>query len=134
MLSQNEIRQQISQQILDALKSGVKPWRRPWALDPCCGAPKNALTQRPYRGINVLLLELASMTKGYASRFWATFNQIKQMNAHVRRGETGTHIILFKPVIKTKIDDDGEQVEETFPLMRWKTSIRRSSSRQYFYI
>jgi len=28
-------------------------------------------------------------------RFWATFNQIKQMNAHVRRGETATHIILF---------------------------------------
>jgi antirestriction protein ArdC len=118
MPSQNEIRQQISEQILNALKSGTKPWRRPWALDPCCGAPKNALTHRSYRGINVLLLELASMTKGYASRFWATFHQIKQMNAHVRRGEAATHIILFKPVVKTKITDEGERVEESFPLMR----------------
>jgi antirestriction protein ArdC len=118
MPSENEIRQQISEQILNALKVGVKPWRRPWALDPSCGAPKNAVTQRPYRGINVLLLELASMKKNYACRFWATFQQIKQMKAHVRRGETATHIILFKPVVKTKIDDDGEEIEETFPVMR----------------
>ena len=117
--SQSEIRQIVTNRILDALGNGdLPPWRRPWSSDPNCGSPRNALTQRAYRGINVLLLTLASMENEFHSRWWGKYRQIKEKGGYVRRGEKSSQIILFKPITKTVTKDDGEEVEETFPLMR----------------
>lgn len=119
MPSQNEIRQTVTNRILIALQNGdLPPWRRPWSSDPNCGSPRNALTQRAYRGINVLLLGLAAMENGFHSRWWGTYRQIKEMGGFVRRGQKASQIILFKPITKTVRKDDGEEVEKTFPLMR----------------
>ena len=79
MPSQDEIRQTVTNRILDALQNGdLPPWRRPWSSDPNCGSPRNALTSRSYRGINVLLLMLASMENEFHSRWWGTYRQIKE--------------------------------------------------------
>ena len=119
MPSQNDIRQTVTNRILDALQDGdLPPWRRPWSSDPNCGSPRNALTQRPYRGINVLLLGLAAMENEYHSRFWGTYRQIKEKGGFVRRGQKASQIILFKPISRTVTKDDGEETEKTFPLMR----------------
>jgi len=109
------IHQGITNQIIEALKSGnLPPWRRPWTLDPNCGSPRNIESLRAYRGINVLILALA----GYRSRWWGSYRQIQQAGGHVRRGEKATHIILFRPLIKTSTDNNGEEVEERIPIMR----------------
>jgi antirestriction protein ArdC len=119
MPSQNEIRQTVTNRILDALQNGnLPPWRRPWSSDPNCGAPRNVLTHRFYKGINVLLLMLASTENEYHSRWWGTFRQIKEMGGYVRRGQKATQIILYKPITNTVTTDDGEETEKTFPLMR----------------
>ena len=118
MPSQDEIRQTVTNRILDALQHGdLRPWRQPWQNDPNCGAPRNALTQRAYRGINVLLLMLASMENDFQSRWWGTYRQIKAKGGYVRRGQKASQIILFKPIIKTVTKDDGEEIEKFF-LMR----------------
>lgn len=119
MPSQNEIRHAITNQIVEALKSGnLPPWRRPWALDPNCGSPRSLSTLRGYRGINVLILALASMKHGYRSRWWGSFQAVKQAGGYVRRGEKATSIILFRPVTKTVTTDTGEEEEEKFAVMR----------------
>lgn len=118
MPTQNVLHQQITHEILAQLTSGgLAPWRRPWALDPNCGSPCNIESIRGYRGINVLLLELAAMKHGYRSRWFGTYRQIQQLGGHVRRGEKAAHIILFRPITKTRTTDDGE-VEERIPIMR----------------
>jgi antirestriction protein ArdC len=38
---------------------------------------------RAYRGLNVFM----QATQGYGSPYWLTFNQVKQLGAHVRQGE-----------------------------------------------
>lgn len=119
MPSQNEIRQTVTDRILDALQHGdLPPWRRPWSSDQNCGSPRNALTSRPYRGINILLLMLAAMENEFHSRWWGTFRQIKEKGGFVRRGEKASQVILFKPIVKTVTADNGEETEKTFPLMR----------------
>jgi antirestriction protein ArdC len=119
MPSPNEIRQAITNKIITALRNGdLPPWRRAWSSDPNCGAPKSALTKRPYNGINVLLLTLASMEKGYQSRWWATYRQVQQLGGYVRRGEKSTRIILYRPYIKPVTTDDGEEKEEHFCIMK----------------
>jgi len=43
----------VTDRIIHALEQGVIPWRKPWRV---AGHPKNFITCRPYRGINILLL------------------------------------------------------------------------------
>jgi antirestriction protein ArdC len=40
--------------------------------------------------------------KGYGSPWWATYKQIKERGGQVRKGETGTDVILWKPI---QVDD-----------------------------
>jgi antirestriction protein ArdC len=119
MPSQTEIRTAITSQIIEALKSGgLPPWRRPWVLDPNCGLPLSLSTLRPYRGINVLILALAAMKSGFRSRWWGSYQAIKQAGGYVRRGERATTVVFFRPITRTVVSDTGEEEEETFPVMR----------------
>ena len=78
MPNQNDIRQAITNQIIAALESGsVPPWRRPWRLGKNAGAPANVVSKRSYRGLNPILLDLASEKHGFSSKWWGTFNQWK---------------------------------------------------------
>jgi antirestriction protein ArdC len=120
MPSQTEIRQSITNQIIDALKSGcLPPWRRPWALDPNCGSPRSLSTLKVYRGINVLILAIAAMKNGFRSRWWGSYQAIRDAGGYVRKGEKASHVILFRPISKTVVSEDtGEEEEERFAVMR----------------
>jgi antirestriction protein ArdC len=127
--SQAQIREQITNRIVEHLKSGkTLPWRRPWSLDRNCGAPSNVVSKRSYRGINPLLLEVASMRHGFQSKWWATWNQWKKLGGNVMRrpadvppGEWGTTIVFWRPVTKTEKDENGEERKETYYLLRCYT-------------
>ena len=70
MASQQHLRASITNEIIAALESGnVPPWRRPWRLGPNAGFPANAVSRKSYRGINPLLLELASERHRLSSRW-----------------------------------------------------------------
>lgn len=62
------------------------------------GLPKNAVTNKTYRGVNILSCWLASMRKGFACNRWATFKQWQDAGAQVRKGERGTPIIFYRVV------------------------------------
>jgi antirestriction protein ArdC len=125
MTSQAEIRERVTAEIVAALKSGTRlPWSRPWA-DVEIGLPTNAVTGRPYSGVNVILLMLVSQARGYTSKHWATFNQwrdlgfqIKRRPTHIPAGQYGTRCILYKPVTKTTKTDEGEDEEHRYFLLR----------------
>lgn len=120
MLSPNEIRTQITSQIVEALKSGnLPPWRRPWANDPNApGLHTSLTTGNPYRGINQLLLQLAASKGNFQSRWWGTFNQVKANGGYVRKGEKATKIILWKPISRKRTNEDGQEVDDGFLVMR----------------
>src|SRR3546814_1239947 len=50
---------------------------------------------RAYSGINRLILWASAEARGFDSGTWATFQQWKSLDARVRKGETGTHVILW---------------------------------------
>jgi antirestriction protein ArdC len=86
----------VTARIIDALEGGTAPWHCPWRRDGADARPANATTGRPYRGINVLLLNLQMMANGYASSRWLTYQQARAVDAYVRKGEVGTQIVFFK--------------------------------------
>ena len=129
MPSQFQIRQSITEQIATALKEGkTLPWRNPWVRHPCAGLPTNIVSNRRYSGINVLLLNLHQMRFGLKSKLYGTFNQWMGIAVHVKPrpsdvppGQWGCQIIFFKPITKTEVNDEGEEQEVAYPILRTYT-------------
>ncbi|SEI03580.1 protein of unknown function [Halobacillus karajensis] len=67
-----KIYEMITNQIIEKLEQGVIPWRKPWVN----GIPVNWKTQKPYRGINTMLLDGGE---------YATFKQIKEAGGSQKR-------------------------------------------------
>ena len=106
--------QDVTNRIVTSIEAGVVPWIRPWSVSD--QRPKNAATNRLYRGINALLLGLEAQAHGYASSAWLTYRQAAALNAQVRGGETGTSVVLYK---LHEVDDAKTEGEKRIiPLMR----------------
>ena len=106
----------ITQQIIDQLEQGTVPWRRPWHTR---GIPRNLLSLKSYRGINVWLL----LSRPYASLYWLTFRQANEIGGTVRKGEKGTAVVLWKfPDDRTTEDTDTQSDRKhAAPLVRTYT-------------
>ena len=104
-----DLYQEVTDRIIKALESGTAPWVKPWNATNY-GMPVNGATGRAYSGINVFLL----WASPYTDNRWYTFKQAQGKKGCVRKGEKGTGIIFFKPLVKK--DDDGK--EQVIPLIR----------------
>jgi antirestriction protein ArdC len=119
MQTQNEIREQITNQLIDAIKAGTIPWRRPWSSDSNApGLHTSMSTGSPYRGINQLILMASTARQNFKSKWWGTFNQIKQNRSSVSRGQKGTQIVLFKKIERERTDEAGDDVKDGFFVMK----------------
>lgn len=103
----------VTEQILKQLESGVAPWHRPWTLQ----GPKNLVSGRGYRGINVFLLA----SNGYGSPYWLTYKQAIERGGHVRKGEHGTKVIFWKIGVREAEEPDGEAAERKSIVLRYYT-------------
>ena len=101
------IYEEITGKIITALENGVNPWAKPWQAVHY-GPFRNALTNRPYRGMNVLLLNLMALSRGHVDPRWLTFRNAEQLGGHVRKGEKGASILFWKFLPARDRDDDAE--------------------------
>jgi antirestriction protein ArdC len=83
------------------------------------------VTGKPYQGINVLLLGMTAMERGYDSPWWGTFNQIKELGGFVMRGQTkeagagSTTVVFYKSREREEVNQQtGELEVVSFPLAR----------------
>ncbi len=88
----------VNNRILEQLDKGVVPWRQPWTS---AGAPRNLITGRPYRGLNVLLL--ASL--GYSVNLFLTLKQVNELGGKIRKGEHACPVVFWS-------QKDGEPDEK----------------------
>jgi antirestriction protein ArdC len=102
----HDLHRRVTDQIIAELAKGVRPWVKPWSETPGLNIPANAVTGRPYSGVNVLLLWSVRQV-GQQPRF-LTFKQAKSVGGHVRGGEHGTHVVFVKN-IERKEDLDCEE-------------------------
>jgi antirestriction protein ArdC len=97
-----DVYQVITNRIIEKLEAGTVPWHKPWRN---IGAPRNLVSRKTYRGINVWLLAV----QAYTSPHWATIRQINELGGQVRRGEKAT------PVVFWRIYVDGVEVKGDEP-------------------
>jgi len=103
--------QEVTDSIIKQLENGAMPWIKPWATDST--ADKNFLSQAPYRGVNRLMLGMASMIKGYDVPVWATFKQWNDLGCRVKADEKGTKIVKYGTYQKTGVDKNKNEIEFT---------------------
>lgn len=110
---QTEIYDQVTNTIIRKLESGIVPWVKPWSGD-ASGADVKLSDGTPYQGINRLILGM----QGRDSNLWGSFKQWQEKGAHVRKGESGTKIVFYSPVIKEN-KDTGES--ESYAVLKTYT-------------
>ena len=79
----------ITERIVELLEQGTVPWRKSWNTGPG-SSPRNLVTKRPYRGVNVFLLGAAP----YGSPYWLTMRQVQEKKGRVRKGERSTPVVM----------------------------------------
>lgn len=102
----------ITEAIISKLESGVIPWRKPWHA--ATQAPRNLVTEKPYRGINAFLLA----TVGYASPYYLTFKQVADRGGQVKAGSKGFPVVFWSTV---EVEDRETGDEKHIPFMRYYT-------------
>ena len=121
----NDIYQKVTDQIIAELENGNVPWIRPWR-DGEPPFPINALSGRPYHGINVPLLWNSADKHSFASDRWLTFRQISMLGGQVRRGEKSSLAVLYLPRTQEEtdalgqplLDENGEPKVRHFGIIR----------------
>jgi antirestriction protein ArdC len=99
----------ITERIMDLLNQGEIPWRKPWKSN--LGFPRNLISGKPYRGVNVFLLH----SLHYESPFFLTFKQALDLGGNVRKGEKACPVVFWKKW--DKLNADGSK--ESIPMMRF---------------
>ena len=104
-----DIFQRVTDQIVKAIEEGAGSYRMPWrSSGGFPRSPINAVSKRPYRGINILILWALAQEKGYTSGTWATYKQWQELGAQVRKNEKSAHVVFWKFFDK----EEGEGEEE----------------------
>jgi antirestriction protein ArdC len=94
----------VTEQIIKKLEQGTVPWHQPWTN---AGIPRNLISKRPYRGINVMLLSML----GYEHNLFLTYNQLQQLGGYVRKGEHG-HTVVFWNYVEVSVKHPEVQEDE----------------------
>jgi antirestriction protein ArdC len=117
--------EEVTRRIVAELEAGRVPWVQPWGRTggASAGLPRNALTARPYSGINVLILWGAVIERGYPAQGWLTFRQALQAGGAVRKGERGTTVVYadrFTPETeRERARESGEDARSVAFLKRF---------------
>jgi antirestriction protein ArdC len=91
----------VTERVIALLEAGTAPWRK---TSRGGGSPRNLISKRRYRGINVMLLG----TTSFALPYWLTFNQVKTLGGRVRKGSKSELVIFWKVFDPQQETDDPE--------------------------
>ena len=100
----------ITDRIMEQLEKGDVPWHKPWIG----GYPKNLVSKKEYRGINVFILA----STHYASEYWVSYKQAQELGGNVKKGEKGWPVIFWKWL---KVKENDTEIEKQVPMLRYYT-------------
>lgn len=105
---QKDYYRDFADKLIERIREGTAPWQKPWQPGESA-LPENMANGRKYTGGNTLYLAMAAADRGYSDNRWGTYRQIKALGGHVRRGETGEHVVFFARYQRRALrDKDGK--------------------------
>lgn len=112
--------QRITDTIVEALEAGTRPWMKPWSAQNIGGSFPRPIrsTGEPYRGINILLLWIASAANGFQYDRFMTYKQASELGGQVRKGEKGTAIVKYGTITRSQDNGRGEEENREIPYLK----------------
>jgi antirestriction protein ArdC len=102
MSAYQKINEMITARLIERIEvTKTLPWKKPWTSISLM--PKNLITQKNYRGVNVFLLHML----GYVSPYFLSMKQVNAMGGKVRKGEKSCPVVFWR-IVDAK-EDDPEQ-------------------------
>lgn len=97
----------VTNKIIEKLENGVIPWHKPWRTVEAV----NYVTQKPYRGINRILLDGGE---------YLTFKQIQDCGGHLKKGSKSEIVTFYTEKTKTETNEEtGEEEEKSYRVLRY---------------
>jgi antirestriction protein ArdC len=93
-------------QIINKMNEGQIPWRKDWKNQRPCNLKSN----RPYRGINFILLSLS----GFKDHRWTTLKHATSIGGKVKKGEKSTQVVFWQ--ILNKIENGNSK---NIPILKY---------------
>ena len=102
-----QYKEDITNRIIKALEKGTAPWQRPWSIN----LPINAVTNKYYRGMNSIILdikggEFSEEQEEDRDQRWATQKQAESQGWSIKSGAEPTKIYVLIIPKKTKRHSD----------------------------
>lgn len=120
MSTKPDIYTTVTNKILADLEKGNLTWLQPWQAGHAAGAICRPLRAggKPYQGINVIMLWVAALERGYSCPIWLTYKQAKEIGGQVKKGEKGSLVVYSSTLTRTETDEKGEEAEKKIPFMK----------------
>lgn len=97
--------------LITKMESGSLNFKMPWTASEL---PHNYQTGRTYSGFNLFI----TMFSGFTQPGYLTFNQVKALGGHVKKGSKATPIIFWQPRKYDKVNADGTTETKDGLIMR----------------
>ena len=107
----------VTARILAQLEAGTVPWVKPWSATAGNNVPMNAVTKRPYSGVNVVLLWMACHGHFQKPHF-LTYRQAQALGGNVRKGEHGFTVTFVKRCIGKPKDGETSEDGRTYTILK----------------
>lgn len=112
MQSRINVYQMVTDKVIEQLSKGIVPWQKSWI--GCTDMALNYITRKPYSLLNQIML-------GQSGEY-LTFNQVKSLKGHVKKGAKAKIVVFFQMVEdkkNTKINENGDKETALFPILRY---------------
>ena len=91
MNAYQKINEMITARLVERIEATNQlPWKKPWTSVSLM--PKNLVSGKNYRGVNVFLLHML----GYASPYFLSMKQVNAMGGKVRKGEKSCPVVFWR--------------------------------------
>ncbi len=113
--AKSDIHQEITNRIVESIET-AGAFKLPWITASAnLSRPVNIASGKPYNGINILSLWVATVSAGYSRNVWGTYRQWQERGCQVRKGEKSSLIVFYKtidiatPDTEPESDDNGKR-------------------------
>jgi len=102
----------VTAQIVAAIEAGAGTCVMPWhgGVVPMT-MPRNAATDMPYHGVNIVSLWAQAANRHFMSGYWASYEQWRKLGAQVRKGERGSCIVFYKRIENESADQGDNEAD-----------------------
>lgn len=111
---QPDLYRKLSDNVAGHLEAGHTPWQKSPAEKERLPAPVHAVSGKAYTGINTFLLCCAGLQHRYTSHEWAGFNQWKEREESIRKGEKGTLLVYYDTGDRAESGEAGKTTLKSY--------------------